>query len=200
MTVNVDKGPALDGSTAKKVEGEPEVHVVTYDEEQPPEAYAIPIDSSPDNIPLTQNKPPETFQTPSSTQQNSQVVGDDGFDCLLCGDTRLRRLGPGRHFSITLCGDIYLDLLDSQYAPGTKIMLLSIRLCGSVKMLVPPGTRVVVHRLLLCGNRDIHVDADPEQDPLQPAPQLTVTIFSLCGDVRVRSNRNDMSGGFFDRC
>merc|ERR1712151_303328 len=61
-----------------------------------------------------------------------------------------------------------------------------LRFCGNVDVLVPRGTHVVVRRMLLCGNRDIVLDDD--ETLLRPKSRLTLTILSLCGNVRVRNH------------
>jgi len=173
MVVNADEGPTLGGW-----EG---VHVVTYDEEEPPEALAIP----------TQNSSLGPNNNVASNQNTTLSDGRSRLRLFAVWRPRLRQLSPGRHFALSLFRNTYMDLLGSRFAPGTKITLLAIRLCGNTELLVPLGTHVVVRRLLFCGSRDIHVDDDPERDPTEPAPRLTVTISSLCGNVRVRNDRNE---------
>jgi hypothetical protein len=160
---------------------------VIYDEEEP-QAHAVPVEA----FPMDEGRP----STTNGATRNSSppMASGHGCDLSLCGSTRLRQLPPGYHFSMSLCGSHDIDLLDSEYPPGTQITLIAIRLCGSMNITVPPGTQVVVRRLLLCGDRNIHVEDDPEQE--QPAPRLTLYILSLMGDIRVRSNRTEM-GRYF---
>lgn len=191
MPLNVDKCPHLGPPEVKGQAAEPEIQVVSYDEEQPPEAQAVPIN---------EYKPPESSPQPGTQSttghSGAAIMGDDeGCDCTACGDVKIRKLSPGCHLSLSLCGDTYIDLLNDRMVPGTKITLWDIRLCGNTQLLVPRGTRVVVRRFMLCGSRDIRVAEDPYLDPAQ-APRLTITILSLCGDVRASSDPNDLSRWF----
>jgi hypothetical protein len=201
MTVSANKGNPL---SMPEVEAEPEINVVTYDEQQPVEA--VPVE----HISSTATPPyhPPTNSTANHRQPNHSDYYDDehlddgGCECLLCaGDTTIRRISPGFNFSVSLCGDTFIDIRDSNFPPGTKLTLMSVRLCGSTTMLVPPGTRVVVRRLLLCGSRDIHVEDDLERGREQgPPARITLTILCLCGDVRVRSDPNELpqNNKFYD--
>jgi hypothetical protein len=170
------------------------VSMVTYDEEEPLEAHAIPMQEA--QAVIHQDGPHTTNPGASSNgaTPTPPLASGHGCDIYLCGDTRLRQMTPGYHFSLNLCGNYYLDLLDSVFPPGTAITLISIRLCGSFNITVPAGTQVVVRRLQLCGSRDIMVDNNPEQE--QPAPRLTLYILSLTGSIRVRSNRTAMHHQF----
>lgn len=192
MVLNVDKGPRLEGSGTAV---EPDVQVVAYDD-VPPEAHAVPIVE-----PLAEEQPKPPTTSATSHQSAVMADGSDGCDLVLCGDSKVRRLSPGCNLSLSLCGNTFVDLMDQQFPPGTKISLYNIRFCGNTQLLVPPGTRVVVRRLLLCGNRDIYVEDDPEMmhDPEIVPPKLSVFILSLCGDVRVRSDRNSMEDNWFQR-
>lgn len=151
--------------------------------------------SQPKPTPSTDLRAPPVAMRPTTPSRNQQ--GENGFDCLLCGNTRLKRLRPGFHFIMALFGNTYLDLHQETLPPGSTITMISIRLCGNIVALVPPGTRVIVRRIMLCGNRDIDVADDPEEDPTQPSPRLIVYILSLCGDVRARSNPDDIGTTYF---
>lgn len=111
-----------------------------------------------------------------------------GCECLLCGDSRVRRVKYGLNWSVALCGDTHVDLHDARLPPGAALTFLCLRLCGDVNLCVPPGTRVAVRRLLLCGSQDVYVDDDVGPG----APRVTLTVLTLCGDVRVRSDPNEM--------
>jgi hypothetical protein len=113
-----------------------------------------------------------------------------GFDCMVCGDTKVRRINPGCNFFMSICGNTYIDIRDSHFAPGTKVKIFTLRLCGDARILVPRGTQVVVRRFLLCGNRDIHVDRATE-DSAEPLPRISITIISLCGDAQVSSDDSE---------
>ena len=180
-----------DNSDVQPLQG---VSLVTYDEEEPLEAHAVPVQEA---HAVIQQEPPRTTNPGGSNNRASPtttMASGHGCDIYLCGDTRQRQMTPGYHFSLNLCGNYYLDLLDSVYPPGTAITIITIRLCGNFNITVPPGTQVVVRRLQLCGSRDIIVDNDPEQE--HPGPRLTLYVLSLTGNIRVRSNRTDMGRHF----
>jgi hypothetical protein len=141
---------------------------------------------------------------------------EGGFDCLLCGDTTIYRLNPGRNKTnlfMSLCGNSYMDLrhsismtssqnkdsvLENDHHPVTEqeqeqqlvYNITSVRLCGDIRMLVPPGTIIRVRRVLLCGNRDIRID-DVDEATIRAA-KVTVNILILCGNIIVRSNERDL--------
>ena len=216
---NSEKEPRIGSPDEIQVIGS-QVQVVVYDEDQePPQALAVPMEEAiateiePKKPPIpqqpatpaptTSNQFPQSEATPSSAERPpvpttpQRLPREDGFDCLLCGNTRLKQVRPGFHFVLGLCGNMYLDLLNTPFPPGSKITILSVKLCGNIVALVPPGTRVIARRIMLCGNRDIDVADDPEQDPTQPAPRLIVYILSLCGDIRARSNPDDIGTNYF---
>jgi len=170
------------------------VNVVTCDEEQPVHAHPVPVvvepilDSSNGRNGYSDNVGNYEDGVGRTNPNNStHVVSGHGCEIALCGNTRTQQMTPGYHFSLSLCGNQNIDLLDSEYPPGTTISLFAIRLCGSMNIIVPPGTQIVVRRLILCGDRDIYVDENPTQ--VQPAPRLTLNILSLMGSIRVRSSR-----------
>ena len=221
MTVIVNKGTPL---SMPEVQAEPEINVVTYDDNngvvEPQTVVAVPIE---DNNNMMMNHqhhhalpPPTTTSVPPTTTASSTTVNnnstsshnhnsDRGCEAVLCGDTRLRRISPGFNLFISLCGNTDIDIHDASFSPEhSKLKIINLRLCGNTNLLVPPGTRVVVRRLLLCGNRDIFVedadqnDDDPERQGTAGtvAPRITLTIFSLCGDICVRSDPNEMPDSF----
>ena len=159
MTVNnANKGEPL---SMPEVKVEPEINVVAYDEEEPavvPAVFVGPAGTSTTAEHTTtgsnvNNNP--TSPAYSNNQQQQQYHDDhrdSGCDCVLCGDTRTRRISPGFNMYVSLCGDTHIDIHDSEFPVGSKLTLLVIRLCGNMNLCVPPGTHVVVRRLLLCGN------------------------------------------------
>ena len=61
----------------------------------------------------------------ASTSSDSNSVDGGGFDCVLCGDTKIRKMKVGSktmtNFSLSLCGNTYIDLRDSiKHALGKK--------------------------------------------------------------------------------
>jgi hypothetical protein len=188
-----------------------QVNVVTYDEEPPlqeVQAFAVDADEGfttqqpppPQNFAAQQspNHPPTSSPplTPNPTTPRSGEAGAAwSFELLLCGDSTLHRLPPGHNVSISLLSNTTIDIRDSP--PLTApVNVWILRLIGNVRMLVRPGTEVVVRRLLLCGNRDVQVEPAEQDDDntntTVPPPRITLNILSLCGNVRVRSNRDDM--------
>lgn len=224
MEWNSEKEPRVGSPDEIQVIGS-QVQVVVYDEDQePPQALAVPLEeaiateiepkkpSIPQKQPATpapaasnQVQQSETTQSPAQRPYEPEIrpttshslPREDGFDCLLCGNTRLKQVRPGFHFVLAMFGNIYLDLLNTPLQPGAKVTILSVRLCGNIVALVPPGTRVIARRIMLCGNRDIDVAEDPEQDLTQPPPCVIVYNLSLCGDIRARSNPDEIGPNYF---
>ena len=125
----------------------------------------------------------------STSSDGNSGGGGGGFDCVLCGDTKIRKMKVGSktmtNFSLSLCGNTYIDLRDSikhalskktkppleenrdqpdrqsQQQKKEKLVfnVTTVRLCGDTKILVPPGTIVKARRIMLCGDR--HIDVEP---------------------------------------
>jgi hypothetical protein len=159
---------------------EADIPVVTIDSEVAVDA--VPVEASP----LTGGRTTTSSAPPPPL---TEADYDEGCDCiLLCGDTRVRRLHRGFSPFCSLCGNTYIDVRNSRFAPGSHYSVFILKLCGDARVTVPRGTRVRVRRLLLCGSRDVHVeDAEVAVAAGPPPPRLTITIVSLCGDARVRS-------------
>lgn len=153
-----------------------------------------------------QQQHPFSSTTPVNRQhdRNKCIDDDSDFDCLLCGDAKITHLKRGNNWSISLCGDTYIDLrrndalsTDNDGGSGgnggngggspRKVNVTLMRLCGDAKILVPRGTKVKVQRILLCGSRDVQVEESPRDQQEGDPIVLTVRIMVLCGDLRVRS-------------
>jgi hypothetical protein len=132
---------------------------------------------------------------PPPTPPRPEGAGGGSFELLLCGSSTMHRLPPGHHVSVSLIGHTNIDIRDSPFtASSATVNVWIIRLIGSVRVLVRPGTQVVVRRLLLCGNRNVQVDPaeqDDNNNTNTAPPRIVLTILSLCGNIRVRSNPND---------
>jgi hypothetical protein len=116
------------------------VEVVTADEEPIAVPIAESVPASTD--PKLQNGNARPHPTTGTTVQ------DSGFDCLLCGDVKVKRLRPGSNVFLSLCGDVYMDIKEGDYPPGSNFHVFILRLCGNVRMIVPCGTQVRAWRLL----------------------------------------------------
>ena len=204
MTEKPKNEPSTESATGM---AEEEIQVVTYDEVH--EVQAVAVDAEP--FPSTQSQQQGAYESdvpvsgfPSSgggppqayaTQPNHASTSGVGLECTLCGDTRLHQISPGTSFSISLCGNTYVDVHDVNFPPNAKITVISVRLCGNITFIVPKNTRANVCRITLCGNRNIHVEQEPEIDPLNPPPSLNINVIGLCGDIRVCSDPDEVNGG-----
>ena len=101
------------------------------------------------------------------------------FSITLCGDIRMRGPIASCNTFITLFGNHQLDLSGLQLPPSVKIWI--IKICGDVKLIVPPGTAVSVNSILLCGDRDVDTDV-----PTENGPHVKLTFIApLCGSLKV---------------
>lgn len=101
------------------------------------------------------------------------------FSITLCGDIRMRGPIASCNTFITLFGNHRLDLSGLHLPPTIKIWI--IKICGDVKLIVPPGTSVSVNSILLCGDRDVETDV-----PTENGPHVTLTFIApLCGSLKV---------------
>ncbi|KAL3902297.1 MAG: hypothetical protein SGILL_010873 [Bacillariaceae sp.] len=123
------------------------VEVVTTDEEAAvlpiAESIAVPVEN-----PQLPKPPTSTNYNTYNNSTNTTTVQDSGFDCLLCGDVKVKRIRPGANVFLSLCGDVYIDMREEDYPPGSTFNIHILRLCGNVRMIVPRGTLVRARRLL----------------------------------------------------
>jgi hypothetical protein len=163
--------------------------IVTVDEEHEPVAVAVSVEA----VPIVDVEAAAAPHQQHHQQQDGKKkhreyhlneyddANDGGCDCMLCGDTTIRRLRSGGtmiNCFMSLCGNTYMDLRDTitsqtssmseppasespQQQPQQQQQvynIIMIRLCGDTRIIVPPGTIVRARRIMLCGNRDIHIE------------------------------------------
>jgi predicted membrane protein len=108
------------------------------------------------------------------------------FSITVCGDIRIRGPIASCNTFITLLGNHQLDLSGFQLPPTVKIWI--IKICGDVKLIVPPGTSVSVNSILLCGDRDVETDV-----PMENGPHVTLTFIApLCGSIKVTNDNRSV--------
>lgn len=106
-------------------------------------------------------------------------IKSHNFSITLCGDIRMRGPIATCNVFITLLGNHQLDLSGFQLPPTVKIWI--IKICGDVKLIVPPGTTVSVNSIMLCGDRDLDTDV-----PTENGPHVKLTFIApLCGSLKV---------------
>jgi hypothetical protein len=107
----------------------------------------------------------------------------------LCGDTRIRSkqchcLGR-RNYYVCLCGDHELDLRQAQFPASECISIILVKLCGDIRLIVPPNTVVSTCVVMLCGDNRIETDSTPPENATVNVCDVKLTIVKLCGDVVV---------------
>lgn len=105
----------------------------------------------------------------------------------LLGDvTRTGRwVAPRRTTSYQLMGNLKLDLREV-LQPGETLEIDAYVLMGDVRVLVPPGTAVEVRGVTLLGDGRTETDAFA-QDAEPTGARVVVTVYSMMGNVRVRT-------------
>jgi predicted membrane protein len=83
----------------------------------------------------------------------------------------------------SLFGDGKIDLLEAQPTPNATLGV--VLLFADLKVEVPDGWRVESNAVMVIG--DLKLPPSSETTGAQPAPTLTITGFSLFGDIKVRS-------------
>ena len=110
-------------------------------------AQVVTTDEEAIAVPVAESFAVPTEPKPARPPANGTVM-DSGFDCLLCGDVRVKRIRPGSNVFLSLCGDVFMDMREEDYPAGSTFNIFILRLCGNVRMIVPRGTQVRARRLL----------------------------------------------------
>lgn len=106
----------------------------------------------------------------------------------LIGDVRRKGRWPMRRTTTAwvLIGDIDLDLRDALIESDDVITINTIGAVGDVRITVPEGIEVELTGFSVLGDRRIKVAPVPR---IPGTPVVRVRVFSLIGDVVVRSKR-----------
>jgi hypothetical protein len=129
---------------------------------------------------------PEIAVAPTAVAVEAPVVSPSrktcSFSLTLCGDIRVRGPIASRNTFITLFGNHQLDISGYELLPQQTVKICTIKICGDVRLIVPPNTTVSVNSIMLCGDRDVDTGCPTTQD----APHVKlIFIAPLCGSLKV---------------
>ncbi|MCW0216283.1 MAG: DUF1707 domain-containing protein [Pseudonocardia sp.] len=119
-----------------------------------------------------------------STPARSTIIGLIG-DISRRGRWSLRR----RTTAVLLIGDVELDLRTATLAPGDEqdvqdVQVTTWSVIGDVALTVPEGVEVEIGGFTIIGDRKLDLAPVPR---VQGTPVIRIRVFSLIGDVKVRS-------------
>uniref|UniRef100_A0A7S2EH99 Uncharacterized protein n=1 Tax=Trieres chinensis TaxID=1514140 RepID=A0A7S2EH99_TRICV len=147
-----------------------------------PEQHRVP----PQDVVVAELIPPQGGPSapPHEGEEAQRTKKSNSHAVTLCGDLKMRgsRIGPGRNFSLILCGDHAYDLRESRLPPGSTVSIFVLKLCGDLLVLPPSNATVSHNTLSLCGDWDVDADYD-EESPVDV--RIKIYFMSLCGNLRV---------------
>jgi Domain of unknown function (DUF1707)/Cell wall-active antibiotics response 4TMS YvqF len=121
---------------------------------------------------------PVVGQTPVAQSTLFNVIGD------------IRRSGRwslrGRTIAVRLIGDVDLDLRGALVGGDDEITIDVYGLIGDAVLTVPEGIEVELTGITLLGDRKVQLAAVPR---VPGTPVVRLRVFTLIGDVKVRSAR-----------
>lgn len=137
-------------------------------------------------IPSVQAYPvPPTESAKETTTINTATTKGNSFHITLCGDYVLKSTRVAkRNTYICLCGNHTFDLRQASFPE--KVSINIIKLCGDLRLIVPPSVTVSACAVMLCGDRRMEVECNGGT-----GPHVKLHIVKLCGDIVVTNEEED---------